>query len=313
MLSTFLSNLQPSIQQEVAVPIPWTIFNSHDTGIYVVEVYFVQCSLSTVAAEAVLDMQTNSLWNPVSMSQPSTQWDINQWTQWTYGGWQTVISQALAYPAASGYYFADLVQGATGNPANEPSIVDEYIMSLVGLNLTAESIQFMGSGRPVSTVVLSPSKLEAAIARAAAQLIWTAGRIGISNGGLQPGNGMANVVEEIISLRLNINLLPLAFAISASVIMMTLALCMTRAFDTSSDNQAAIPDTGALQLMWLGRHSASVNEALEDVEHPTEANLRRAGMIDVCFAKTISDETEELGSSTDSLSFRNGDSGQSLR
>ncbi|KAG2041023.1 hypothetical protein BDR03DRAFT_77360 [Suillus americanus] len=82
--------------------------------------------------------------------------------------------------------------------------------------------------------------------------------------------------------------------------MMALALSMTRACNVSSNSQTAIQSTGALQLLWLGRQSASVNEVLEDVEHPMEANLRRAGMIAVCFAKTISDQ-EELESSTDSL------------
>ncbi|KAJ8590341.1 hypothetical protein M405DRAFT_816383, partial [Rhizopogon salebrosus TDB-379] len=65
---------------------------------------------------------------------------------------------------------------------------------------------------------------------------------------------------------------------------------MTRASDASHGSHAVIPNTGALQLLWLGHHSASVHEALKDVEDPTTANLRRAGMIDVCFAKTISDE-----------------------
>ncbi|KIK44117.1 hypothetical protein CY34DRAFT_803025 [Suillus luteus UH-Slu-Lm8-n1] len=85
---------------------------------------------------------------------------------------------------------------------------------------------------------------------------------------------------------------------------------MTSAFDASSDHQAVIQNTGALQLLWIGHHSAPVNEVLDDVKHPTEDNLRRAGMIDVCFAKTTSDETEteELRGSTDSLSLRNGDS-----
>jgi hypothetical protein len=91
--------------------------------------------------------------------------------------------------------------------------------------------------------------------------------------------------------------------------MTTLALCMTRAFDASSNIQAIIPNTGALQLLWMGHHSATVNEVLDDVKHPTEDNLRRAGMIDVCFAKTSSDETETevFRCSTDSLSLLNGD------
>jgi hypothetical protein len=94
------------------------------------------------------------------------------------------------------------------------------------------------------------------------------------------------------------------FAVSASVIMLGLALHTTRAFDPFHDSQAAIPNTGVLQLLWLGHHSAPIHEVLEDVAHPTDANLRRAGMIDVCFTKTISDEEYQLSvqSSTDSLS-----------
>jgi len=84
--------------------------------------------------------------------------------------------------------------------------------------------------------------------------------------------------------------------------MLGLALHMTRAFHASHDSQAAIPNIGVLQLLWLGHRSASINEVLEDVQHPTEANLRRAGMIDVCLMKTISDK-EEFRSSTDSLSW----------
>ena len=85
--------------------------------------------------------------------------------------------------------------------------------------------------------------------------------------------------------------------------MLGLALHMTRAFGASHRSQAAIPNNGALQLMWLGHHSASVHSALEDVKHPTDANLRRAGMIDVCFARTVSDEEDQLSTrhSTDSL------------
>jgi hypothetical protein len=65
---------------------------------------------------------------------------------------------------------------------------------------------------------------------------------------------------------------------------------MTRAFHASHDIQASVSNTGVLQLLWLGCYSPSVREALQDVEHPTEDNLRRAGMMDVCFASTTSDE-----------------------
>lgn len=45
---------------------------------YVIQVYFVQCSLSANTTDGVVDMQTNSLLSPTSIPQPSTQWEINQ-------------------------------------------------------------------------------------------------------------------------------------------------------------------------------------------------------------------------------------------
>jgi hypothetical protein len=93
------------------------------------------------------------------------------------------------------------------------------------------------------------------------------------------------------------------FAASASVTMLGMALYMTRV-EASHDTETVIPNTGALQLLWLGRHSVPIHDILEDVEDPTDVNLRRAGMVDVCFAKTTSDEEDRLSvrSSTDSLS-----------
>ncbi|KAG1767899.1 hypothetical protein EV702DRAFT_979800 [Suillus placidus] len=254
-----------------------------------IEVYFMQCSLSTNNTAVVIDTQTNTLQNPMPVPQPSTQWqEMHQWT-----------STVLAASGGSGYQFTD-----TYGYTSEPSIVDEYIMSLVGLNLTAQYLRWAPGGPPVSNFTLRRDKLEAAIAQTVAQLTWMAGRMG-SNGGIQPGEGMALVDEEVIALRLNITLLPLMFATSASVIMLGLALHTTGAFHASHDSQAPISNAGALQLLWLGRHSASVHEALQDVEDPTEDNLRRAGMIDVCFASITSDEEElATGSLIDGLSVQ---------
>lgn len=295
MVSTSL-DIEPSVQDEVAVNMTWAI-----PGVvtpYVIQVYFVQCSLSANTTNGVVDMQTNSLLSSTPISQPSTQWEMNQF-EWSNTSWQAQIGSALATPDSS----SGIIFGGTPSQITELSVADEYIMSLVGLNLTDEYSQFLYDGaRPISNFTLRLDELEFAVARAAAQLIWIAGQLGTSNGGIELGNGKAYVSEEFIALRLNINLLPLAFATSASVIMLGLALHMTRAFDASHDIQAVIPNIGVLQLLWLGHHSASINEVLEDVQHPTEANLRQAGMIDVCLTRTMSDE-EELGGSTDGLSL----------
>ncbi|KAG2119334.1 hypothetical protein DEU56DRAFT_836709 [Suillus clintonianus] len=288
MISTLLE-IEPSVQQEVTVPMTlelpilegnlnvFTECNHDKPSVDLntsIEVYFVQCSLSTNNTTVVIDMQTNTLQNPMPISQLSTEWE--EMDQSTSTPWSKFMAQVLSTSGSSGYQFAN---------GNEPSIMDEYIMSLVGLDLPAQYNQSLNADAPPPAFfVLSLDKLETAIAQTVAQLTWM---------GILPGEGMALVNEEVIALRLNITLIPLLFATSASVIMLGLALHTTRAFDASHDIEASIQNTGALQLLWL---------ALEDVEHPTEDNLRRAGMIDVCFARTISDEEElPMRSSIDSV------------
>ncbi|KAG2105490.1 uncharacterized protein F5147DRAFT_838092 [Suillus discolor] len=307
MVSTLLG-IDPSVQDEVAVNMTWAIPDIVTP--YVIQVYFVYCSLSVNTSDGVIDAMSNSLLSSASISQPSMQWEMFSDYQLEFGrsntsGWKTQISKALATNYSTGMVFE-----GTRSQIIEPSIVDEYIMSLVGLNLAEEYIQFRAHGAlPISNFTLTPDELEFAVTKAAAQLIWLAGQMGTANGGIDPGNGLAHATlaaafSITTTLQLNINLLPLAFAASASVIMLGLALHMTRAFDASHDRQAraAIQNIGVLQLLWLSRRSTSINEALEEVQHPTEANLRRAGMIDVCFAQIIPDEGEvESSAATDSL------------
>ncbi|KAG2351800.1 hypothetical protein BDR07DRAFT_1007793 [Suillus spraguei] len=118
-------------------------------------------------------MQTNTLQNPASTSQSSKQWgEVNQWIS---NDWQSQIGDALTTRSVG--------SGVTFSGGYEPSMADEFIMSLVGLNLTAEYDQYSLWGLPVPAVILSPDQLEAAIARVAAQIIWISGKIGLSNGG----------------------------------------------------------------------------------------------------------------------------------
>ncbi|KAJ8580341.1 hypothetical protein M405DRAFT_61577 [Rhizopogon salebrosus TDB-379] len=305
MISTLL-DMAASIRDQVSVQMTWEYNPSLDQDRYSddfvpydIEVYFVHCSLSATTARAMVDMQNNSLRDTMPISQPSTQWEIFPWPLSESNSWQNELGVALGTPSDSGFEFFEHAR----DYISKPSIADEYIMSLAGLHLRAQYLQFSNSATPISNATLALETLEGAIAQAAAQLVWIAGQIGSSNEGLDMGNGMADTQQEIIALRLNVNGIPLMFVVSASVILLGLALHTTRAFDPSHDSQPAIPNTGVLQLLWLGHHSSPVHEVLEDVTHPMDANLRRAGMIDVCFAKKISDEEDQLSvrSSTGSL------------
>ncbi|KAG0701861.1 hypothetical protein DFH29DRAFT_924755 [Suillus ampliporus] len=243
-----LLEIEPSVQEEFQVNTTWENWadenGGHQTD-FVIPIYVVLCSLSANPTHGVVDMQNNSLLSPVAIWQPSTQWEKYQWMK--NDTWEAEISRALSSPAGSGYTFSEV----NGTDVVEPSMTDEYIIN----------------GGPNATFIMRLDKLELVVAN-------TTGQLGTSNEGLQPGNGMAYVNEELIALRLN-----LSFAAFASVIMLGLTLYMTRASDALHD-RAAIPSIGALQLLWLGHHSASITEAMETVKEPTEASLREAGMID---------------------------------
>jgi hypothetical protein len=59
---------------------------------YDIEVYFVHCSLSATTARVMIDMQNNSLRNSMPVSQPSTQWEIYQWTSSESNSWQYEVN-----------------------------------------------------------------------------------------------------------------------------------------------------------------------------------------------------------------------------
>jgi hypothetical protein len=97
-------------------------------------------------------------------------------------------------------------------------------MALVGLDLKAQYSQYNSLATPNSTYILTPDKLETAVAHTAAQLVWigkgslqafpcsysffvySAGRIGASGGGFDIGSGTGDGTQEIIALRLNVSL-----------------------------------------------------------------------------------------------------------
>jgi hypothetical protein len=108
-----------------------------------IDVYFVQCSLSTSSTTVVIDMQTNTLQNPMPVWQPSTQWE--EMHQWTSTGWsayvrQTPPVQSRDYRSLSIFCLLQigqlLIESGTvtnwqssdnsGYESGEPKIVDEF-------------------------------------------------------------------------------------------------------------------------------------------------------------------------------------------
>jgi hypothetical protein len=101
MVSTLLE-IEPSVQQEVAIPMIWdvsicafdsrnvaTIANISVAAVQAINVYFVQCSLSTNTTTVVIDTQTNTLGSSIPVSQSSTQWE--EMLQWTSTNWSAAV------------------------------------------------------------------------------------------------------------------------------------------------------------------------------------------------------------------------------
>jgi hypothetical protein len=80
---------------------------------YTIDVNFVQCSLLAIPSQVVVDMQTNSLRNPVSMPQPSTQWatiQVNQFITDSYA-WKLEVCGQHSY---FGYVKLNVPQALSG-------------------------------------------------------------------------------------------------------------------------------------------------------------------------------------------------------
>ncbi|KAG2757956.1 hypothetical protein P692DRAFT_20710186 [Suillus brevipes Sb2] len=101
MVSTLLE-IEPSVQKEVAVPVTvwespcafdfcnvFTITNLSAAASQSIDIYFVQCSLSTNNTTVVIDMQTDTLQNPIPVPQSSTQWE--EMDQWTSTEWSVYV------------------------------------------------------------------------------------------------------------------------------------------------------------------------------------------------------------------------------
>ncbi|KAG1866471.1 hypothetical protein C8R48DRAFT_705254, partial [Suillus tomentosus] len=112
MVSTLLG-IDPSVQDEVAVNMTWAIPDIATP--YVIQVYFVYCSLSANTTDGVVNMQTNSLLSPTSISQPSTQWEMYQFG-WSNTSWQTQVRHTALTSSSMTYILSILDRQCFGYP-----------------------------------------------------------------------------------------------------------------------------------------------------------------------------------------------------
>ncbi|KAJ7133326.1 hypothetical protein C8R44DRAFT_849457 [Mycena epipterygia] len=281
---------------------PWVKLNpSMNTSVSSIQVF--QCSLSLVNQTAVVDAQsqqihavepdfkkTVSTWRPYSGPLDSGDSTANNTTTGnlfidTWGTWYSSIPSSdfqLDYasgPGSSGLVYA--------------SVADLYLIQK--LNLPAANHN--------DTRNVTLHEVENALSILVASMFWTLGHIppthraiygGIdfsTNNGtlgpdmslddvpnpptLRPGN--AAVTEIFVEARLELSIIAVSASLAISVVLMFMSLWLQRG--SEDDNSVSINGTGIFHAIWLYRNHPELETLLEQVEHPTDDNLRAAGMV----------------------------------
>ncbi|KAJ7762980.1 hypothetical protein B0H16DRAFT_1805793 [Mycena metata] len=253
-------------------------------------IQFFQCWQSLVNQTAVVDAQSRlllsvepevykktSMWLPSNAS--GVQLDttttgnsfIDMWEEWFYWAPQSIFP--LDTSIDNDFVFV--------------SVAEMYIIQK--LNLHPANI----SDAPI-TVMLHD--LENTLAEIVAGMFWTLGNIQPTSGPVMTNISTPTQIGDRITPLPSFEamLLPpkskpkrdwiiiaIATGLTASVILAFLTLPSVILNKTASQKEIPIEGTGMLHAIWLYRNDRELEADLEQVEHPTDENLRQAGMVKV--------------------------------
>ncbi|KAJ7115671.1 hypothetical protein C8R44DRAFT_793142 [Mycena epipterygia] len=261
-----------------------------------------QCSMSLVSQTAVVDAQSRQ----IQKLEPDFQKTASTWMPYT-GPLDS--GNSAAEDATTGNAFIDwwglwyswipvsdfqLDYGpAPTQPFGPPlaSIADVYLIQTLNLPAANHS----------DTLNVTLHDVENALSVVVASMFWTLGHIPpthrsipsfsnvVVNGTVyNPGlsdvpkppillSGNAIVNETYVAARLELSIISVSTGLAASVTLILLSLLMQRG--AKDDKDLPIDGTGMLHSMWLYRNHPELETLLENVEHPTDDNLRAAGMV----------------------------------
>ncbi|KAJ7827736.1 hypothetical protein B0H13DRAFT_2438961 [Mycena leptocephala] len=92
--------------------------------------------------------------------------------------------------------------------------------------------------------------------------------------------GNATVTERFTQARLELSIIAVSAGLAISIILFLLALPSLLFHQGSTDDKdRSVNGTGILHAIWLYRNHPELDALLEQVEHPTDDNLRSAGLV----------------------------------
>ncbi|KAJ6488802.1 hypothetical protein C8R45DRAFT_992894 [Mycena sanguinolenta] len=269
-----------------------------NTSVTSIQVF--QCSLSLVDQVASIDSQTQQ----IHAVAPDFTKKTSRWVQSPQlaesdldDGYQNVTDNNdlidswitwYTYIPTSHFDLDETAPHILGNPT--VSVADLYFIQK--LNLPAAN----HSDTPNVTL----HDFENALSTVVASMFWTMGHINppyrasnfisniLPNGTdsnplnnittppiLIPGNG--NVTEFFTETQLELNPISVFVGLAVSFVLMGVSLPVLRSAGTNED--PPINGTGILHAIWMYRNHPELQKSLEQVEHPTDENLRTAGML----------------------------------
>ncbi|KAJ7104543.1 hypothetical protein C8R43DRAFT_228631 [Mycena crocata] len=265
---------------------PWfNVTPPMNTSVSAIQIF--RCSQSLVKQTAVLDAKsrkavalepefkkTSSTWLPYTDPDPIFATDNNYLNAWA--GWYSVMprsgfpydpdADAWTYVTLADLFLIQKLNLHPTNPVDAPRSVKLHDLENALSELVASMFWTLGHVSPARNTVQGAHR--------------SGGTFNASIGEIQSPisllAGSATVAELFTQVRLDLSLVAVSVGLAASVALLLHSLFQTGAKD---EENVAVGGTGMLHAIWLYRNHPELEGLLQQVDHPTDDDLRRAGMI----------------------------------
>ncbi|KAJ7312466.1 hypothetical protein DFH08DRAFT_897062 [Mycena albidolilacea] len=270
-----------------------------------------QCFLSVMEQTAVLDAESKKMvaLHPELIKRSSAWHPENPYQTFPTTGNPLLDEWALWYSIMP---MSNVPRGPAGSDGYL-SLADLYLIRKFNLHSANQT-------SIPSAVTLHD--LENALSELVATMFWTIGHIVPTyqvqvSDLLQPNNtavldyrlsevenpilllsgGDATATERSIKVRLDLNIIAVSIGLAGSIVLMLLSLQYSLLrIHHENEQDLPIDGTGLLHAIWMYRNHPELELFLEQVDHPTDDNLRHAGMVRTRLVGRRSRETESMDS-----------------
>ncbi|KAG2047621.1 hypothetical protein BDR06DRAFT_72418 [Suillus hirtellus] len=228
----------------------------------VLDAYLIACNIYVQHHTATVDMETGQLLALLPpLVRPPSNWKgctapkgNNTWDVWSPGNQHSLSYQKwFISPFRSGaMHPIKVCMTRGGATCYGLSLLELYFMKEIGLDVVLDE----QASRPPppsgpKKVLCSRRQFEHSLSKILASLLWTGAKLGSDAGGFDPTQGSTVVSRQVIKWHLNINSWPLAVALTASLAMLILSICMSGDMLCRQKDGMPIDSAGVLQIIWL--------------------------------------------------------------